>query len=120
MYARSTPLEWYVRASVNMFFSRLAARDVLHGKLRPNFTMPPVSVNQNLVERLYVCAWRMMLARERRALAVDVAVVVDAHERRAAAEGRRQRAVPGAHVALDAGLVEDVERDHRARASSAP
>ena len=44
-----------------MFFSRLAARDVLHGKLRPNLTMPPVSVNQNFVDRLYSCDWRMML-----------------------------------------------------------
>jgi hypothetical protein len=35
-----------------MFFSRAFARDVEHGKLRPNFTMPPVSVNQNFVERL--------------------------------------------------------------------
>ena len=61
MYARSTPLEWYVRARLNMFLSRLAARDVLHGKLRPKLTMPPVSVNQNFVDRLYVCDWRMML-----------------------------------------------------------
>ena len=50
-----------MRASLNMFFSRLAARDVLHGKLRPNFTIPPVSVNQKFVERLYLCDWRMML-----------------------------------------------------------
>ena len=50
-----------MRASLNMFFNRLAAREVLHGKLRPNFTMPPVSVNQNFVERLYLCDWRMML-----------------------------------------------------------
>jgi hypothetical protein len=31
---------------------RLAARVVLHGKLAPNFTMTPVSVNQNFALRL--------------------------------------------------------------------
>ena len=36
-------------------------------------------------------------------------------ERGPAAIGRRQRAVPGLHVALDAGLVEHVQRHHRAR-----
>ena len=35
-----------------MLRRRFFARSVEHGKLRPNFTMPPVSVNQNRVERL--------------------------------------------------------------------
>ena len=98
-----------------MFLSRLAARDVLHGKLRPKLTMPPVSVNQNLVDRLYCVRLADDVAREGRALAVDVAVVVDAHEGRAAPEGRREGPVPAAHVALHPGLVEHVEGHHRAR-----
>jgi hypothetical protein len=35
-----------------MLVIRCAARVVLHGKLRPNLTIPPVSVNQNFAERL--------------------------------------------------------------------
>jgi hypothetical protein len=44
-----------------MSSSRLAARLVLHLKFLPKLTMPPVSVYQNFVERLYARAWRMML-----------------------------------------------------------
>ena len=44
-----------------MFFSRFLARSLLHGKLRPNFTRPPVSVNQNRVFLLNSCDWLMML-----------------------------------------------------------
>ena len=35
-----------------MLRRRFFARSVEHGKFEPNFTMPPVSVNQNFVERL--------------------------------------------------------------------
>jgi hypothetical protein len=39
-------------ASLNIQLNLLAARDVLHGNERPNFTIPPVSVSQNFVCRL--------------------------------------------------------------------
>src|SRR4051812_50187144 len=44
-----------------MLRRRLRARVSLHGKFAPNFTRPPVSVNQKRVFELNECDWRMML-----------------------------------------------------------